>query len=183
VDNEDILCELASPSLSSVMLDCEAIGYRAASVLDAILDRGDTHDSFFDQGGIAVEGVQVSPKEIAERESTRIFACDDELVSRAVTIIRAHAHEGIGVTDLLGLVSASRRSLEMRFRAAMGRSLHEEIVRAKISYAKRLLRETDETVDRVAERAGFGAVQRFHMAFKELEGIPPGAWRRKNGGR
>jgi LacI family transcriptional regulator len=168
VDNEDILCELAAPSLSSVMLDCEAIGYRAAAALGRLL------------GGEKLTGPEeVPPKEIAERESTKVFACDDELVSKAVTIIRIHAHEGLGVEDILDLVPASRRSLETRFRAAMGRSPHQEIVRAKIAHAKRLLRESDEPVDRIAESSGFGAVQRFHQVFKDAEGLSPGAWRKR----
>ena len=81
----------------------------------------------------------------------------------------------------LALVSASRRSLETRFRATMGRSLHEEIVRAKLARAKRLLRESDETVERIAEESGFGALGRFHEAFKGVEGIPPGEWRKRQG--
>jgi LacI family transcriptional regulator len=170
VDNEDILCELASPSLSSVMLDCEAIGYRAASELDAILSGREALSR--DR-----RTIEVPPKEIAERESTRIFACEDKLVSKAVTMIRARAHEGIGVSDLLGSLPASRRSLETRFRAAMGRSIHEEIVRAKLARAKRLLRETEETVERVAEGSGFGSVQRFYEIFKKAEGMSPSAWR------
>jgi LacI family transcriptional regulator len=174
VDNEDILCELASPSLSSIMLDCEAIGFRAAAALDAIIE-----------GGGLPEGgrIAVPPKGVAERESTRIFACEDGLVARAVTFIRAHSHEGIDVSDVLGIVPASRRSVETRFRAQMGRSLHEEIVRSKLIRAKRLLRDTDTTVERVAEESGFGAVGRFHAAFKEAEGMSPGEWRRRNGER
>lgn len=172
VDNEDILCELAAPSLSSVMLDCEAIGYRAAAALDRIMagEAGPARKA-------AAE--EVPPKEIAERESTRVFASDDELVSKAVTVIRVRAHEGLGVEDVLAQVSASRRSLETRFRAAMGRSPHQEIVRARIAHAKRLLRETDETVERIAFASGFGAVQRFHQVFREAEGLSPGAWRKR----
>jgi LacI family transcriptional regulator len=175
VDNEDILCELASPSLSSIQLDCEAIGYRAAAALDAILEGG----ASINAGGGLPEGgrLSVPPKEVAERESTRIFACEDELVARAVTFIRAHAQEGIDVSDILAVVSASRRSLEQRFRATMGRSLHEEILRAKIGRAKRLLRETSYPLDRVAEESGFGNLGRFHAAFKEAEGLTPGEWR------
>jgi len=175
VDNEDILCELASPSLSSVMLDCEAIGYRAAAALDLLLSGGSGPRA--SAKGAASE--EVPPKEIAERESTRVFACDDELVSKAVTVIRVSAHEGIDVEDVLKLVSASRRSLETRFRAAMGRSPHQEIVRARIAHAKRLLRETDETVERIAFASGFGAVQRFHQVFRQAEGQSPGAWRKR----
>jgi LacI family transcriptional regulator len=178
VDNEDILCELASPSLSSIMLDCEAIGFRAAAALDSIMEGGAG-------GGGPPEGSRISvpPKEVVERESTRIFTSEDELVARATTFIRAHAHEGIDVSDVLGVVSASRRSLETRFRREMGRSLHEEILRTKLIWARRLLRDTDSTIDRVAEESGFGALGRFHAAFKEAEGMSPGEWRRKGGKR
>jgi LacI family transcriptional regulator len=177
VDNEDILCELAAPSLSSIMLDCEAIGFRAAAALDAILEGRAERGA----GGLP-EGSRVSvpPKEVVERESTRTFACEDELVARAVTFIRSHAHEGIDVSDILAVVSASRRSLETRFRAAMGRSLHEEIARAKLNRAKRFLRETSHTLDRVADEAGYGALQRFHEAFRKAEGVSPGEWRKRN---
>jgi LacI family transcriptional regulator len=174
VDNEDILCELASPSLSSVMLDIEAIGYRAAAALDAVLEGGA-------EGGGPPAGSRISvpPKEVAERESTRIFSCPDELVARAATFIRARAHEGIDVSDVLAVVPASRRSLETRFRAAMGRSLHEEIVLSRLVMAKRLLRETDYTMDRVAADSGFGGLQRFHETFRAAEGLSPGQWRKR----
>jgi LacI family transcriptional regulator len=175
VDNEDILCELAAPSLSSVMLDCEAIGYRAAAALDRILGGPARRRGL----GKEAAAEEVPPKEIAERESTRVFACDDELVSKAVSLIRVRAHEGIDVEDVLAQVSASRRSLETRFRAAMGRSLHQEIVRARIAHAKRLLRETDGTIEDIAFASGFGAVQRFHQVFREAEGQSPGAWRKR----
>ena len=175
VDNEDILCELASPSLSSIQLYCEAIGYRAAAALDAILEGGGGDGA---SGGPPVGArIEVAPKEVAERESTRTFACEDELVARAVTFIRAHAHEGIDVSDLLNFVPASRRSLETRFRAAMGRSLHEEILRSRLAHARRLLKDSDKTIEAVAEESGFGALGRFHAAFKAAEGLPPGEWR------
>ncbi len=170
VDNEDILCELASPSLSSIMLDCEAIGFRAAAGIDAILD-----------GSGPAEGSRVSvpPREVAERESTRTFSCPDPVVARAVTFIRARAHEGIDVGDVVRVAAASRRSLEMRFRAATGRTIHDEIARARLSRARRLLKVTTLTVEQVAAASGFGAVQRFHSAFRTAAGMSPGEWRRR----
>jgi LacI family transcriptional regulator len=171
VDDEDILCELASPSLSSVRLDCEAIGYRAAAALDGMLSGTGR--------GLRARAEEVPPKDIAERDSTRVFACPDELVSKAVGMIRLRAHEGLGVADLLEVLPASRRSLETRFRAAMGRSIHQEIVRAKLSRAKRLLGGSDMTVEDVAAESGFGGTQRFHEVFKAAEGLSPGAWRKR----
>jgi LacI family transcriptional regulator len=174
VDNEDILCELASPSLSSIMLDCEAIGFRAAALMDEILD-----------GSGPAEGSRtgIPPRDVAERETTRIFSCADEVVSRAVTFIRARAHEGMDVGDVVRVAAASRRSLEIRFRSAMDRTIHEEIVRTRLARARRLLKDTPLTMDRVATGAGFGALQRFHAAFKRAEGMSPGEWRdRAKGG-
>jgi LacI family transcriptional regulator len=170
VDDEDILCELASPSLSSIMLDCESIGHRAASTLEAILEGG---------GPSPGSRVAIPPKEVAERESTRVYTCSDPLVSKAATFIRAHAHEGIGVPDLLAVLSSSRRALEVRFRAAMGRSLHDEIVSVRLARARRLLLESDRGIEEIAGECGFGALQRFHAAFKKGEGMTPGEWRRR----
>lgn len=172
VDDEDILCELASPSLSSIRLDCETIGYRAAQALDAILDGG---------GSPASSRIAIPPKDVMERESTRIFVCPDSLVAAAATLIRARAHEGIGVPDLLAVLPCSRRALENRFRASLGRSLHEEILRVRLARARRLLLETNFTVERIAEECGFGSLPRFNAAFRAAEGLSPGAWRRGRG--
>jgi len=168
VDDEDIVCELASPSLSSVALDCETIGYRAAALLDAVLEGA---------GPPAGSALSVPPRDVAERESTKTYASADALVAKAAAAIRARAHEGLDVAELLRLVPASRRSLETRFRQATGRSLHEDIVAARIARAKRLLRDTDLTMDAVAENSGFGSLQRFHETFRRIEGMPPGSWR------
>ncbi|MGO8693873.1 MAG: substrate-binding domain-containing protein [Rectinemataceae bacterium] len=178
VDNEDILCELSSPPLSSIMLDCEAIGFRAAQTLDAVLEG---------EGGVGAAGLPggtrlaIPPREVVERESTMVYACSDPLVSKAATFIRSRAHEGIGVNDILAVVSASRRALETRFRKAMGRSLHEEIVRVRLVRARRLLRETELTLEEVAAESGFGGLQRFRAAFVDSEHMSPGEWRRRAG--
>ncbi len=168
VDNEDILCELAGPGLSSIMLDCEAIGFRAAQALEAAFN-GHTP---------ATRTTVVQPKEVVERASTRIYACDDALVSQAVTFIRTKAEEGIDVSDILEVVPASRRTLEKRFKAALGIGIHDEILRFRLAKAKRLLRETDYTIEDVASASGFGTTQRFYEVFRSHEGMPPGKWRK-----
>jgi LacI family transcriptional regulator len=170
VDNEDILCEMASPSLSSIELDCEAIGYRAAALLDELFMAGaQAHP-----GGRAV---LVAPKEVIERESTRVYASDDPLVRQTMRHIRLHGTERFNVTALLEVIPASRRNLETRFKRATGRTLKEEIVRVRLAHARALLRNTRLTVADVASRSGFGSAQRFHETFLAAEGIPPGRYR------
>ncbi len=175
-DNEDILCELSLPSLSSIELDCDAIGYGAAALLNDLIEgTGESH--------AGNKTLFVPPLEIAERESTKVFASEDPLVKQAVQFIRANATSGINVLDVLGQVAASRRNLEIRFREEMGRSLHDEIVRVRLEHAKILLRTTNLTVANVASESGFGTLQRFHALFKDWTGTSPGSFRNNTASR
>lgn len=168
VDDEDLVCELADPSLSSVRLDCEGIGLAAAAMLDSAL-----------AGELSAARTRlVAPLSVVERESTRIVVSGDPLVSAAATWIRANVQRGVGATELVAALPASRRSIETRFKQEMGRTLREAIEDARLDRAKRLLKTTSLPLDSIAEASGFGSLQRFHLAFKEREGMTPGAWRR-----
>ena len=121
-----------------------------------------------------------------ERDSTRVFTCDDPLVEQAVRVIRARATGRVTVGSLLGSLPASRRSLETRFKRATGRTLREEIVRVRLAHARALLRGSRLTIAGVAAESGFGSVQRFHSVFRKAEGMSPGALpakRRDDGNR
>jgi LacI family transcriptional regulator len=170
VDDEDILCEMASPSLSSIRLDCESIGYRAAALLDELMTRGRGPTP-------AARALVVPSRDIVERDSTRVFTCDDPLVEQAVRLIRARAVEGGTVGGLLGSLPASRRSLEVRFKSATGRTLREEMVRVRLAHARALLRGSRLTIAGVAAESGFGSAQRFHRVFRKETGTSPGGYR------
>jgi len=170
VDNEDVLCEMASPSLSSIELDCEEIGYRAAVLLSDLLVTA--------TGGSARKRpVLVAPREIVERESTRVYTSDDPLVQQTMRFIRVNCARPFTVNAILKVVPASRRNLESRFKKATGRTLKEEIVRARLSQARALLRSTRLTIADIAAQSGFTSVQRFHEVFRDAETITPGAYR------
>ncbi|GAB1483080.1 DNA-binding transcriptional regulator [Treponema sp.] len=167
VDDEDLLCELADPSLSSIKLDCEGIGTAAAELLAGML-----------RSATVPRVLRIAPRDIVERESTRTIASEDELASRAAAWIRANASRGVNVSQLVKAMPASRRSLELRFKAALGLSLGDALKEARLDQSKRLLDSTDLTLDELADACGFGSLQRFHVAFKKREGITPGAWRK-----
>ena len=67
----------------------------------------------------------------------------------------ATAHRD-ALADVVADRLLSRRALEIRFRKALGRSPHQEIQRVRLERARRLLRETDLAIPRVAEAAGYG---------------------------
>jgi LacI family transcriptional regulator len=174
VDNEDILCEMTYPSLSSIELDCEEIGYRAAALLDEVMAAGE-------RARPQERAVVVPPRGVVERESTRVYAGEDQLVQEAMRHIRLHGTEPSGIPELLAVIPASRRSLETRFKKATGRTLKQEIVRVRLAHARALLRTSRLTVADIASRSGFGSAQRFHETFLAAEGVSPGSYRRTRG--
>lgn len=170
VDNDDLLCELSDPPLSSVIPNTHRTGYEAAGLLDEMMSgkkvRGETH--------------LIPPLGIATRQSTDVLAMSDRTVARAVHFIRQHACDGIKVKDVLKAVPHSRTLLETRFKKLLGRTPHEEILRVRLTRVKQLLLETDLSLEQVAERAGFPHVEYLSVAFRREVGIPPSQYRAQN---
>jgi len=168
VDNDEILCNLSEPPLSSVIPNTRLTGYEAAALLDRML-AGQT---------VSSEAHLIKPLGIATRQSTDIQAIDDKFISDAVRFIRQHACDGINVQDVLKSVPLSRRILESRFQKIIGRSPHEEIMRIRLDRVKQLLEETDLSLIQIAERTGFQHPEYLNVTFKKQTGITPGTYRR-----
>jgi LacI family transcriptional regulator len=170
VDNDELLCELSHPPLSSVIPNTHRTGYEAAALLDAMMSGqrviGETH--------------LIPPVGIATRQSTDVLAIEDRHVARAVHYIRQHACDGINVHDVLKAVPHSRSLLETRFKKLIGRTPHEEILRVQLNRVKELLIETDLSLEAIAQRAGFSHVEYLSVVFKKKMGVPPSRSRALN---
>jgi LacI family transcriptional regulator len=167
VDNDDLLCELAVPSLTSIIPNTLRTGYEAA----ALLDRWMSGES------IPPEGHFIPPLGVAERQSTEVLAVNDPIVAQAVRFIREHAQEGITVAAVARSAGTSRRVLEHRYRKALGWSPHEEIVRSRLRFVQRLLVETELPIAQIAHRAGFEHAEYLTVLFKRECGVTPREYR------
>lgn len=168
--NHQQLCELCSPTLSSVEVDMERRGYEAAALLDRILEGEKTPK----------EPVRIPPAHVVERRSTDVFAFDDPDVVAALRFIRQHADSTIKVRDVVAATTISRRSLEGRFNTLIGRTLHEEIWRAHFDLAMRLLSSSDLSLQDVAERSGFRTASALVNLFRQRLGVTPKEFRVSN---
>lgn len=170
VDNDEVLCELCDPPLSSVALSAEKGGFAAAGLLDAMM-----------AGRIRKpHTILVEPLGVVARRSTEVVAVDDPRVAQALHFIRDHATKPIRVEDVLHGVPMSRRALEMRFRKLLRRSIHDEIIRARLQQAKRLLRETNITLEDLAERSGFGTASHLSAVFRKDTSLTPAQYRKRS---
>ena len=171
VENDETLCQLATPRLSSVAFDGVRVGYESAALLDRLM-RGEPPPQ---------EPLVVPPRGIVVRQSSDIVAIDDAAVAAALRFIREHACHGVSVAEVIGRVGLSRTVLERRMRAAIGRTPGEEIVRVRFARVKALLAETDLTVAEIADRCGMEHPQYLAASFKKQFGMTPGAFRRRHG--
>jgi LacI family transcriptional regulator len=156
VDNDEMICELTHPPLSSIALNFEEAGYEAAVQLDRQM-RG--------RKASRCE-VNLRPTHVHTRQSTDVLAVEDPIVARALRFIRTRAGEVLSVEDVVDATSTSRRLLERHFRQTIGLTIYSEIQRAHIERACRMLAETNWPLEEVARRCGFSNCVHFSVAFK-----------------
>jgi LacI family transcriptional regulator len=169
VENDPIVCNLATPTLTSIDVDAPRVGFEAASLLDRMM-RGQRAPK---------EGVFLDTCRVEPRRSTDILALDDVELVKAARLLRDQACSGIDVEAILAEVPLSRSSLERRFKAAFGRTPKAEILAIRIDKAKQLLAETDWPLKQIAERCGFHSEKYFGDAFFAKVGQRPGRYRRQ----
>lgn len=167
VDNDTVFCDLADPPLSSIALNAETAGYRAAELLDGMM-RGHIRKP---------RRIMVEALGVVTRRSTDVIAVDDPDVAAALQIIRRERGRGLSVADVAAEVAVSRRYLERRFRTLIGRTVLEEIQLVRLEYAKRLLLETSHPISTVADMTGFGSSAYFSQFFQKRVGVTPRKFR------
>lgn len=170
-DNDELICAVANPPLSSVIINDFQRGYQAAAMLDKLM-AGEKPPT---------ETIFVEPAGVVNRASTDILAIADEEVAAALKFIRDNACAGIGVEDVVERVPMSRSMLERRFRKHTGRSINDEIVRVRLNRAIELLSGTDMELKTIAPRAGFKNASYMGAVFRARLGRSAGSYR--NGGK
>ena len=173
VDNDEPLCEVADPGLSSVWPDHHRVGYEAAALLDKMMRGEKPPDA----------PIYVPPRAVVTRPSTDVLAIEDRDIAAAVRFIRQHACEGPTIDDVARHVSMSRSSLQRRFKRIVGRTLHEEMLRMRLARARELLSETELPLALIAEKAGFGHQEYMGAVFRQHFGQTPWQYRQEHHSR
>lgn len=168
VDNDRWAVAMSPVAISSVAIDARQIGYRAARLLDRLMD-----------GQAPPPPQWIPPVGVVARRSTDIVLAEDSLVAAALGYMRDHCGEPLTVEDVLMAVGGSRRSLEMRMKRATGQTPQAAIFAAQIERGKRLLASSDHTMGEISRACGFGRQEQFSRVFKRLTGLTPGQYRQQ----
>ena len=172
VDNDEPLCEISDPPLSSIMPDHVQVGFDGAALLDRMLHGEPAPNA----------PIYVPPAGLVTRQSTDILAIDDPHVATAVRFIREHACDGVGVDDMVAHVPLSRSTLQRRFRKVLGRTIHDEILRIRLRRVEELLVDTELPLETVADKAGFAHRQYLGEIFKARTGYTLAQYRARSRG-
>ena len=169
VDNDETICENTVPTLSSVLPDFEGGGYLAAELLDRLM-RGSQRKAARLTYGV---------KRIVLRQSSQFIQTPCRLTASAVEFIRLNACAGITVMDVARHLNVSRRLAELRFRAAQGHSLLDEIQHHRLARVCALLRETNLPIGEIGQRCGYQTETYLKVLFKTRFNVTMREYRKK----
>ena len=166
--NDELLCELCDPPLSSVIPGARRAGMEAAALLHDLM-RGKR---------LRPAVLAIPPLGVATRQSTDIVAVADPRLAAAVRYIQEHACEPLLITDVMRASGLSRTLLERQFRQQFNVSPYEQVLRHRIAAAELLLKTSSLTIAEIAARTGFSTVEHFTNTYARRMGRSPGAARR-----
>ena len=163
VDDDEFVCELSEPPLSSVAQAARRVGHEAARLLDRLIRPRHYPETAVDA---VPSRTVVPPVGIATRRSTDTLAVEDPVIATVIRSIRERALGRLEISQLVELSQLSRWQLEDRFRRAVGRTIHDEILHVRLAEARRLVTTTDLPLKAVAPRAGFRSVAYMTTLFR-----------------
>lgn len=169
VDNDEMMCDLSDPPLSSIVLDTEKAGYEVARLMEKMITEKTCHG----------DDVVVKATQVITRHSTDIFASKDKYIVSALKYIHENVDKNLKVDQVLKEVPLSRRSLEKRFVQTTGYPVYEYIYNKRIEKFTQKLLETDLTIFEIALDLGLNDSKNIARQFKQIKGLTPVEYRKK----
>ncbi len=167
VDNDELICNMSRPPLSSIEPDTFHQGYLGAQTLMARLDAGLDHR----------ETRTIPPIQVIERPSTDLIAFSSPVVASALRYLRKYSHQDIGTQQIAHDVGVSYSHLNRLFKEATGRTINKERQRLRLIHTRHLLQYSHLSLNKIAQKTGFSSAANLTKFFKTHEGITPGEFR------
>lgn len=169
VENNLLAPNALHTPISSVDTNLETMGYTGARLLDDLMRRK----------SVPKNPIRIPPAALIIRKSSDILAVNHKGVASSLRFISEHIHEPISVTDLVRVAAMSRRALHNAFLENLGRTPGQELQRARIERAKKLLASTNHKLEVIGTMCGYQSANSFCVAFLRLTEMTPNAYRKK----
>lgn len=172
-NDDELLCNLSYPPLSSVAIPWTEIGRTAAEELEKLISTGAN----------AGKRLRVPPGDVVARESSDFTAQNDPLLRRTLVLMRKRFEEPVTIGDICHELNVNRRTLERSFQAVLKRTPRQELERMRLARARVFLSKDNHKMEWIAQRCGFCDAERFSVAFRKAMGEAPSHYRKRLRGR
>lgn len=167
-NNDELVCGLSYPMLSSVSIPWDTIGETVGEALRALL-AGETPPT---------EPIRVPSGGVVLRHSANHLAIEDPALRRVMSYLSERIQDPITVESLCDELRIARRGLEKKFREYYHCTPWEMLCQLRVTRAKQLLTETNHPISMISELCGFNDPERMAVVFKRVTGMPPSAFRK-----
>ena len=158
VDNDEAVCEMTRPTLSSIATDIITVRDESHRLLERLIS-GES---------LECRRVTVKPLGVVRRASTLRAEKNDSAVVAACDLIRRRACDGLKARDVAATFPCGRRMAEIRFRAMLGHSILDEIRAVRRERALMATRPfRTQLRDEIAALCGYSSWSSVHRLLKE----------------
>jgi len=169
VDNDELICNLSDPPISSIVLDIEKGGYETGRLIDKLVKKEKTGQF----------NIVINPIRIEVRHSTEKYDITSKYILEVVKYIENNFKSEISINELSRLVPLSRRNLEVKFKNDLGTSIYQFILSCRVEHLAFLLLTTDRSLFDLAYEVGFKDCKNVSRVFKKFKNCSPNEYRQK----
>lgn len=168
VDNDQLICNLSDPPISSIKLDAEKGGYELGQKIQYAIKRQDFKPF----------NITINPLEIELRKSTENYNIKDKNILHIIKYIQENYNLPLKIEKLTTLVPLSRRGLEVKFKNEIGISIYQFILNLRIEHFTTLLVTTNLSIEEITIKSGFNDYSNTYRLFKKVTGFSPTEYRK-----
>jgi len=169
VDNDELMCNISDPPISSIELEVERGGYSIGRLIHQQIKK--EHEGTFN--------IVINPIRIELRQSTEKHNIKDPYILEVVKYIDSHYSSDLTIESLLANIPLSRRNFEVKFKNAMNTSIYQYILNCRCNHLADLLLTTDRPLADLAIEVGFKDYNNISRVFKKYKGCSPLEYRQK----
>ena len=169
VDNDELICEVTHPTLTSIQPNAESAGWMSVELLARKLE---------DRTLTGVH-LRYAPGHLVRRQSTLRLKRPDSRVLAALEALR-RTNGNISLEEIFTLLGNSRRNAEIRFKRTTGHTVLEEVHAQRIAAAQKMLLSHELRIGEIATRCGFKSEATFRRVFADTVGLSARAWQKQH---
>ena len=122
---------------------------------------------------LIIQAIRVWIDSVKHANSGWIAALYDRQIGKALTLMHRHPEMQWQVASLASEVGMSRSGFSKRFTDLVGEPALQYLTNHRMQLAQREIKNSNESIARIAERFGYESETAFSRAFKRQVGVPP----------